>query len=593
MSRRVARAVAGKADGAWHWAWLAWVALAATLVSMLRAHWPEFYEFAALPSISGWSRLVHTPVHLDDDVMIALRSGYMVEQVDMPSYNRGDVAQPATSYLAPYFFLLLYKLLPGYLPGYLPVLAYALLGVAGVGLTMSALVWSAASRPVLATVLVMLLLCTRTNAVFALSGWDHLFQALLLTVAVVMVLRRGRSAAFYAGAVGLAAAGALYRPDGLLIALAVLAVGAVHAPQRRGAMLCGLVFVGLIGAAMVVNWLQFGQLTPTTARLKIGASPSLHYSLNYLYVNGWRRFSAITLCGVLTLVLLWRAQRLPGAVRTILAACLATLGLTTLNSDVFSGARMFWMPACVLSALVLSTASARPGGAPIATGTTIMPGARRDTMLAAIGLAVLVALAWRLPAKSPHVVRVDQLRAAEPACEVLANRVFVHDGPVWTSAGVTCGIDLALHRVAAACGAPLAARVAQSLVVALRRGPQDAELSPFLRHRSHLHPAVHRVQDALSLAPQRNWPLAAMADVAHTSPRHLTRLFAEHAGTSPQDYLRTLRLSVAQAALQAGRSVTQAAELAGFSSDSQLRRAWHQAGLAHSPAAGRVPATTD
>lgn len=192
-----------------------------------------------------------------------------------------------------------------------------------------------------------------------------------------------------------------------------------------------------------------------------------------------------------------------------------------------------------------------------------------------------------------HHQHLDQLRAAEPACEVLANRVFVHDGPVWTSAGVTCGIDLALHRVAAACGAPLAARVAQSLVVALRRGPQDAELSPFLRHRSHLHPAVHRVQDALSLAPQRNWPLAAMADVAHTSPRHLTRLFAEHAGTSPQDYLRTLRLSVAQAALQAGRSVTQAAELAGFSSDTQLRRAWHQAGLAHSPAAGRVPATTD
>lgn len=177
-------------------------------------------------------------------------------------------------------------------------------------------------------------------------------------------------------------------------------------------MLCGLVFVGLIGAAMVVNWLQFGQLTPTTARLKIGASPSLHYSLNYLYVNGWRRFSAITLCGVLTLVLLWRVQRLPGAVRTILAACLATLGLTTLNSDVFSGARMFWMPACVLSALVLSTANARPGGAPIAAGTTIAPGARRDTVLAAIGLAVLVVLAWRLPAKSPHVVRVDAAHVA-------------------------------------------------------------------------------------------------------------------------------------------------------------------------------------
>ena len=203
--------------------------------------------------------------------------------------------------------------------------------------------------------------------------------------------------------------------------------------------------------------------------------------------------------------------------------------------------------------------------------------------------AVIAAHAGLLAGRqaTTHHQHLDELRAAEPACDVLANRVFVHDGPLWTSAGVTCGIDLALHRIAGECGAPLAARVAQSLVVALRRGPQDAELSPFLLHRQHLHAAVHRVQDALSRAPQQPWPLAAMADMAHTSPRHLTRLFAEHAGTSPQDYLRGLRLAVAQAALQAGRSVTQAAELAGFSSDTQLRRAWRRAGLAASPAARR------
>lgn len=203
--------------------------------------------------------------------------------------------------------------------------------------------------------------------------------------------------------------------------------------------------------------------------------------------------------------------------------------------------------------------------------------------------AVIAAHAGLLAGRraTTHHQHLDELQAAEPGCEVIANRVFVHDGPVWTSAGVTCGIDLALHRIAAECGAPLAAQVAQSLVVALRRGPQDPELSPFLLHRDHLHPALHRVQDALSQAPQQDWPLAAMAAIAHTSPRHLTRLFADHAGTSPQDYLRSIRLSVAQAALQAGRSVTQAAALAGFSSDTQLRRAWRQAGLAASPGAGR------
>jgi len=67
-----------------------------------------------------------------------------------------------------------------------------------------------------------------------------------------------------------------------------------------------------------------------------------------------------------------------------------------------------------------------------------------------------------------------------------------------------------------------------------------------------------------------------MAEVAHTSPRHLTRLFLEHAGVAPMQYLRRIRLAVAQTALQSGRNVTQAAEMAGFSSDTQLRRAWHQ-----------------
>jgi transcriptional regulator GlxA family with amidase domain len=67
-----------------------------------------------------------------------------------------------------------------------------------------------------------------------------------------------------------------------------------------------------------------------------------------------------------------------------------------------------------------------------------------------------------------------------------------------------------------------------------------------------------------------------MADVAHTSPRHLTRLFLEHASIAPLQYLRRIRLSAAQAALQSGCNVTQAAEAAGFSSDTQLRRAWRQ-----------------
>ena len=199
--------------------------------------------------------------------------------------------------------------------------------------------------------------------------------------------------------------------------------------------------------------------------------------------------------------------------------------------------------------------------------------------------AVIAAHAGLLAGRraTTHHQHLDELAQTEPRCDVVANRVFVEDGAVFSSAGVTTGIDLFLHRISAVCGAPLAARVAQSMVVALRRGPNDPEFSPFLAYRNHLHPALHRVQDAVGQAPQSDWSVPRMAEVAHTSPRHLTRLFLEHTEIAPLQYLRRIRLAVAQAALQSGRNVTQAAEVAGFASDTQLRRAWHQFGLAGTP----------
>ena len=187
-----------------------------------------------------------------------------------------------------------------------------------------------------------------------------------------------------------------------------------------------------------------------------------------------------------------------------------------------------------------------------------------------------------------HHQHLDELRQAAPDCEVVTNRVFVLDAPVFSSAGVTTGIDLMLNRIGALCGEALAAQVAQTMVVALRRGPHDPELSPFLAHRHHLHPALHRVQDAVSERPQADWTVPRMAEVAHTSARHLTRLFVEHAGVAPLAYLRRLRLASAQLALQSGANVTRAAELSGFGSDTQLRRAWQQFGLPGSPSSAQA-----
>ncbi len=201
--------------------------------------------------------------------------------------------------------------------------------------------------------------------------------------------------------------------------------------------------------------------------------------------------------------------------------------------------------------------------------------------------AVLAAHAGLLAGRraTTHHQHLEELKAVEPRCEVAANRVFVADGAIHSSAGVTTGIDLMLERIAATCGPAVAAQVAQTLVVAMRRGPHDPELSPFLHHRNHLHAGLHRVQDAVSQQPRAAWTVPGMAELAHTSPRHLTRLFVEHAGIAPLEYLRRIRLAVAETALRSGRSVAQAADLAGFSSDTQLRRAWHQFGRPGTPSA--------
>ncbi len=175
-----------------------------------------------------------------------------------------------------------------------------------------------------------------------------------------------------------------------------------------------------------------------------------------------------------------------------------------------------------------------------------------------------------------HHEILEKLRAAAPAAQVIDNRVFVLDGTLASSAGVTAGIDLALHLIALTCGERHAAAVAQDMVVYLRRSAHDPELSPLLAHRNHLHPAVHKVQDAVCADPARAWSMAALAAVGHVTERHLLRLFTAHAAVSPWSYLQTIRLERAKQTLASGASVTRAAQEAGFSSDLQLRRAWRR-----------------
>lgn len=174
-----------------------------------------------------------------------------------------------------------------------------------------------------------------------------------------------------------------------------------------------------------------------------------------------------------------------------------------------------------------------------------------------------------------HFTNCEDLQQLAPAARVLENRLYVEDGERYSSAGITAGIDLMLHIIGQLTSPATAAAVARFLVVYLRRAGTDPQLSPWLEGRNHIHPAVHRVQDAITADPAREWSLEALAQLAFASPRHLSRLFNEHAGMSIPDYLNRLRVALAQQLLTETRlDMERVAERAGFASSRQLRRAW-------------------
>jgi len=189
-----------------------------------------------------------------------------------------------------------------------------------------------------------------------------------------------------------------------------------------------------------------------------------------------------------------------------------------------------------------------------------------------------------------HHALCAALQALAPKARVLENRLYVTDGPVSCSAGVTAGIDLMLHLLAELAGPRLACSVARDMVVYMRRSGADPQLSAWITGRNHLHPTVHRVQDAIAAAPCEAWTVTRMAELACTSSRHLARLFHEHVGISPLDYLHTLRISVARELLVASSlDMETVAERAGFGSARHLRRIWSKYAVG-TPSSGRVGA---
>lgn len=171
-----------------------------------------------------------------------------------------------------------------------------------------------------------------------------------------------------------------------------------------------------------------------------------------------------------------------------------------------------------------------------------------------------------------HWTRAEQFAKSFPLVNVRPDSLFVRDGNIITSAGVSSGIDLALALVEDDFGPVVARKVARQMVVFLQRpGGQSQISAPSRDHLAEDNP-LRKLMDAIAADPAANYSLADMSSIANVSTRNLTRMFHDDIGTTPARYVELIRIEAAQILLQGGATIAVAAEASGFGSAETLRR---------------------
>jgi transcriptional regulator GlxA family with amidase domain len=169
------------------------------------------------------------------------------------------------------------------------------------------------------------------------------------------------------------------------------------------------------------------------------------------------------------------------------------------------------------------------------------------------------------------------LQARFPKVKVEEDRIFIVDGPVWTSAGMTAGIDLALAMVEQDLGTEVARAVAKRLVVYHRRAGGQSQFSSLLE----LEPKSDRIQSALAYAKRNlHMPLRVtqLAEAAHLSPRQFSRAFRAETGQPPAKAVEILRIEAARLMMEQSRHPIEViAQQTGFSDRDRMRRAFLRA----------------
>ncbi len=170
-----------------------------------------------------------------------------------------------------------------------------------------------------------------------------------------------------------------------------------------------------------------------------------------------------------------------------------------------------------------------------------------------------------------HWKYTERLQKDYPALKVLNNRLFVKSGNIYTSAGVTTGLDMALSLLEEKHGPEFAYKVAREMVVYIRRDGSETQDSIYLQYRSHVNDDIHVVQDWMIRHLPEKIRVEQLAALVYTSPRNLTRQFKQSTGITIGKYLEKLRVEKAVHLLNNNHKMDTVTRQCGLQSTNQLR----------------------
>lgn len=174
-----------------------------------------------------------------------------------------------------------------------------------------------------------------------------------------------------------------------------------------------------------------------------------------------------------------------------------------------------------------------------------------------------------------HWDYVDELAARFPTARIEADAIFVRDGPLFTSAGVTAAIDLTLALIEEDYGRDLSLAIARHMVIYLKRPGGQSQFSTHLVAQSSRRTPIAKVQHWAAEHPNANLSTTQLAARAAMSPRHFTRIFRQETGVTPAEFVERLRIDTARRLLEETRlPLATVASAAGLGTAASARRAF-------------------